>query len=134
MITSAHAGEDRVNNGIIGRSTTSSLSSGLFHFSIHNPKEPTCVEEVCSNSNNHIRYLRVVSSNNYLNESDRLFYGSSFPHLFPYGIGSPNCERPVRMSVEEGLKYLLSISDRKFEQDDVFFPSSFDRVGRSKQY
>ena len=132
LITAAHADEDRVNNGIIGSSTTSLSSSGLFHFSKHNPKEPTCVEEICSNTNNHLRYLRVVNSNNYLNESDQLFYGSAFPHLFPYGIGTPNCERPVRVSVEDGLKHLLSLSDRKFGQDDVFVLSSFDRVARSK--
>ena len=49
LITAAHADEDRVNNGIIGSSTTTSSSSGLFHFSKHNAKEPTCVEEVCNN-------------------------------------------------------------------------------------
>ena len=67
-----------------------------------------------------------------MNESDRLFYGSAFPHLFPYGIGTPNCERPVRVSVEECLNNLLCLSGRKFGQDDVFVLSGFDRVARSK--
>ena len=36
------------------------------------------------------------------------------------------------MSVEEGLKHLLSLSDRKFGKDDIFVLSGFDRLARSK--
>ena len=77
-----------------------------------------------------MKHLRVINSNMYLKESDVHYYGSSFPHLFPCGCGSPNCVRQVNVSVEEGLKHLLMLHNRKFGQDDVFTLSSFDRIAR----
>ena len=132
LIHMAYSDADRVTDGFNGSSTPLDSSSGLFHLSKSVAKVPTTVEEVSSNSQSSIKHLRVVNSNYFIEESDLTFYGSAFPHLFPYGIGSPNCERPVRVSVEEGLKHLLSLADRKFGKDDVFVLAGFDRVARCK--
>jgi hypothetical protein len=132
LIHKAYGDTDRVSDGVSGSSTSMESSSGLFHFSKASTKIPTTVEEVSCNSKSNLKHLRVVNSNSYLQESDPSYYGSAFPHLFSFGIGTPNCERPVRVSVEEGLCHLLSISDRKFGKDDVFVLSGFDRIARMK--
>jgi hypothetical protein len=132
LINKAYSDTDRVSDGVFGSTTSIDSSSGLFHFSKVSPKVPTTVEEVSGNTQSNLKHLRVVNSNFYLEESDPSYYGSAFPHLFSYGIGTPNCKRPVCVSVEEGLKHLLSLSDRKFGTDDVFVLAGFDRLARSK--
>ena len=132
LINMAFDDTDRVSDGILGCSTSVELSSGLFHFSKADVKIPTTVEEVKCNSKSVLKHLRVVNSNYHIEETDPHYYGSAFPHLFSYGIGTPNCERPVQVSLEEGIKHLLLLSDRKFGKDDVFVLASLDRLARTK--
>ena len=132
LIHMAYSDSDRVSDGFNGSSTSIESSSGLFNLSKESANVPTTVEEVSCNSQSTIKHFRVINSNFYIEESDVTYYGSAFPHLFPFGIGTPNCERPIRVSVEEGLKHLLSLSDRKFGKDDIFVLAGFDRVARCK--
>jgi hypothetical protein len=73
---------------------------------------------------------RVIHSNQILNENDQFFYSSAFPELFPYGIGTPNDDRRVKVSVEAGLGHLLRIHDRRFAQHPYFTLVAFDIIAK----
>ena len=132
LIKAAEYDTDRVHNGSSGLSNNIVLSSGMFHICHDGVADPVTIDDLAINENGNLQKLRVINSNNYLSESDPSYYSSAFPHLFPYGIGTPNCYRDVRVSVEESLRHLITLNDRKFAQDDVFVLAGFDRIARRK--
>jgi hypothetical protein len=58
---------------------------------------------------------------------------SSYPHLFPYGIGGfNNPNRKKKLSIREHLKYLLEQDDLKFAQDKTFQCVIFNQIQRAE--
>jgi hypothetical protein len=85
-----------------------------------------------SNVQYHKDHVRVINSNQGMNDHDPDFFGSAFPELFPYGVGSPNQHRPLPVSFELGLKHLLKLRDRRFAQHSCFPLIAFDMIARRK--
>ena len=106
LIQQAYTDTDRVNCGNNDFSSTVESSSGLFYLSQSKIEEPKTLFEYTNTGNDSMKHLRVINSNMYLSESDDHYYGAAFPHLFPYGRGTPNCSTQVTTSVEQGLMHL----------------------------
>lgn len=54
-----------------------------------------------------------------------------FPTLFPYGCGAlEDPSRPVKITLTEHIRYLLSFEDRRFEKDDSFIFIVFNMLQR----
>ncbi|CAF1486450.1 unnamed protein product [Adineta ricciae] len=67
-------------------------------------------------------------ANEYLNPE--LLMGM-FPTLFPYGCGAlEDSSRPVKISLLEHIRYLLSLEDRRFEKNDSFIFIVFNMMQR----
>ncbi len=59
-------------------------------------------------------------------------FAKLFPHLFPFGHGHPGTDRRVSVSLQQCKKHYLSISSRRFAQDDTFPLIAFDIVSRKR--
>jgi hypothetical protein len=133
LIHSAAQDGDRVDNSNHIHSV-----SGMFSLNNNNvaPNTDVTLETVQlierSQSETARENVRVINSNQGLNDHDPEFFGSAFPELFPYGIGSPNHERPVSVSFELGLRHLLKLRDRRFAQHHCFPLLAFDMMARRK--
>jgi hypothetical protein len=54
-----------------------------------------------------------------------------FPTLFPYGCGAlEDHSRPVKITLTEHIRYLLSFEDRRFEKNDSFLFVVFNMLQR----
>jgi hypothetical protein len=130
LIQSAFEDGDRVDNGQHIHSV-----SGMFSLDANNV-QPQCQVSVATivnaNKPNSRTQVRVINSNQVLNDHDENFFSAAFPDLFPYGIGSPNNRRPTKVSFEQGLKHLLSLRDRRFAQHHCFTLVAFDLLARRK--
>lgn len=56
----------------------------------------------------------------------------AFPSLFPFGTGDPSFPRPIKISLEECVRYYLMLSTRRFAQHHSFVLVAFDMVVRTR--
>jgi hypothetical protein len=127
IITDALNDVERVEHGQNAETTSGmfNLMGNVNHNNICNVNiQPISPAGYSSNQ------CRVVNSNQIMNENDEYFYSSAFPDLFPYGIGTPNDQRRVKVSVEAGLRHLLKVRDRRFAQHPYFTLVAFDIIAR----
>jgi hypothetical protein len=130
IIRSVNQDADRVDNGDHIHSV-----SGMFSLNDNNisPNTDVSLETIEDADSPAIReHLRVINSNQPLNDHDVEFFGSAFPELFCYGVGSPNQLRPTNVSFELGLRHLLKLRDRRFAQHHCFPLVAFDMIARRK--
>jgi hypothetical protein len=110
-------------------------SSGMFSLNQNNIAAATSVSiDTLMSSSDHQHFVRVTNSNQALNDWDRDYFGAAFPDLFPYGIGTPNSLRPTKVSLQQGLKHLLLLRDRRFAQHQYFTLVSFDMIAKKQGF
>ena len=88
-----------------------------------------------SDSNSDINSLRrfiVSDSSIYSRETNELFYGQTFPYLFPYAYGTPNDERYVKVSTERCYRHYLMLADRTLAQDKILVLFMYDILAQRK--
>lgn len=72
--------------------------------------------------------VAMVSGNTLVNSSDPSFYAWSFPVLFPYGSGTPNCARQTPISLKQYVKQALSVHESLFRTNHPFMFTVFDSL------
>jgi hypothetical protein len=77
-------------------------------------------------------YVKVKLGNSWLKDCDPIFYGASFPMLFPYNEGHPNAKRPVPLSAAQYMRRILNCYDRRHSQDAAFILFMFDLLNRRR--
>ena len=94
---------------------------------------PTCKKFSTSNSNiDNLRRFIVSDSSVYSRETQELFYGQTFPYLFPFGYGTPNDERYVKVSTERCYRHYLLLADRSLAQDKILVLFMYDILAQRK--
>ncbi len=76
----------------------------------------------------------LLTGNTVIGPRDPSFYVTAFPTLFPFGTGSPTCDRPVALSLKECAKYLLSIRSDVFRHHSTFQFSMFDAIRKGELF
>jgi hypothetical protein len=74
------------------------------------------------------RSIAMVSGNHLVSSNDPNFYSWAFPTLFPYGAGTPNCERQERLSLKQFVKQALSVKSSLFRTSHPFQFTVFDTL------
>jgi hypothetical protein len=141
LIREASEDADRVNAGGITSLPQSETVSALFSTKHHQftsnetiPIRNTTRTATSTAGPSFLPHLQVTNSSTILSERDPEFFGAAFPHLFPFGIGTPNSRRPVHVPIEEGMRHLLQLSNRSFAQDFLFPFVCFDILNRKKAF
>ena len=58
---------------------------------------------------------------------------SSYPHLFPYGVGAfHDKDRKVKLNTRAHLIYLLELSEDRFRKDKTFQNVVFNQIQRAE--
>jgi hypothetical protein len=81
-----------------------------------------------------MRKFQVRGGGGILREQMPHHYSSAFPRHFPNGVGTPNCDRPVRVSKESAFRRYLLQGDRVIAQDFTFVLKAFDEMSRKQLF
>ena len=92
--------------------------------SLPNPKSKYAIDN--------LRRFLISSKGEFADNKDRYFFSKTFPMRFPYGCGTPNCNRQVRVSRERAYQRYLMLADRSFAQDYEFLMYCLDELARKK--
>ena len=87
------------------------------------------------NTKNMVENLKkflIRNKSEFANNKDRKFFGGTFPLLFSFGVGTPNCDRPVYVSRVKAYQRYLSLGDRTFAQNHEFVMYVFDEIARCR--
>ena len=64
--------------------------------------------------------------------SDPSHLGGGFPHLFPFGEGIPETDRPVKVPYEQHAQWALDFVDRRFRLDTRYIFQVFGVIQKRK--
>jgi hypothetical protein len=76
----------------------------------------------------------MLTGNTIIGPSNASFYVAAYPTLFPFGTGSPTCDRPTALTLKECAKYLLSIRSDVFRHHASFQFAMFDSMRKSELF
>jgi hypothetical protein len=74
------------------------------------------------------RSIAMISGNRLVSSNDPHFFSWAFPTLFPFGDGTPNCERRERVSLKQFVKQALSVRSPSFRNSHPFQFTVFDTL------
>lgn len=126
LITAVSGDTDRVNTTAMGIGEAHESSSGMF--TLHDGG----VDHAPTKDNK--PYVHVQNSQTIHKSSEPIYYGAAFPHLNPYGIGTPNCKRSTPVSLEAGLAHQLRMADRKYGQDTIYVLAGFNNLATKRAF
>jgi hypothetical protein len=128
LITAVTGDTDRVNTTSMGIGEAHESTSGMFNLL----DEGVNYVPMPVKDNKH--HVHVQNSQTLLKNTDPIYYGAAFPHLNPYGIGTPNCKRSNPVSMEAGLAHQLRMTDRKYGQDSFYVLAGFNAIATRKAF
>ena len=79
-----------------------------------------------------LRRFLVSDASSFANMKNPKFFGQTFPQHFPYGYGTPNDVRPVKVSIERCFKHYLLLGDRSIAEDFVMVFFMYDALSQRK--
>lgn len=77
------------------------------------------------------RFL-IRSKGEFSDNKDKHFFSKTFPIRFPFGYGTPNCNREVYVTHEKAFQRYLLLGDRSFAQDFELVMYFVDELARKK--
>jgi hypothetical protein len=128
LILAVCGDSDRVNSTAMGIGESRESSSGMFNLLDGG------VDHAPMQTKDDKPYVHVQNSQTILKSTDPIYYGAAFPHLNPYGIGTPNCKRITPVSLEAGLAHQLRMADRKYGQDTIYVLAGFNVIATKKAF
>ena len=106
--------------------------SCVMHVDISNDVMLSLTKPNKKNMVENLKRFLIRNKPDFANNRDKTYFGGIFPLRFPYGIGTPNCNRPVRVSLVKAYQRYLLLGDRSFGQDYEFLMHAFDQLARMK--
>jgi hypothetical protein len=78
------------------------------------------------------KILKIPAGAPIQEQSDEALLMGSFPEIFPFGVGGPNCSRRKRLPLEEYARHVTRLHDARFRQHSVALFVLFNILQRQR--